>query len=119
MLPHLGASTVEAEDNCAIMVADQVRDYLENGTIHHSVNFPEVTMPRNGGPRLAIVNANVPHMIERISQAISAAGINILDMINKSRGEIACTLVDTNSPVPDTVVAQIAEVQGVLSTRVL
>ena len=119
MLPHLGASTAEAEENCAIMVADQVRDYLENGTIHNSVNFPEVTMPRNGGPRLAIVNANVPHMIERISKAISGAGINIMDMLNKSRGEIACTLVDTDSTVSAEVMAQIAGVQGVLSVRVL
>ncbi|MCC8986736.1 MAG: 3-phosphoglycerate dehydrogenase family protein [Candidatus Contendobacter sp.] len=119
MLPHLGASTAEAEDNCAIMVADQVRDYLENGIVHNSVNFPEVVMPRNGGPRLAIVNANVPHMIERISKAISTAGINIVDMINKSRGEIACTLVDTAAPVSAAVVAQIAEVQGVLNVRAL
>ncbi len=119
MLPHLGASTGEAEENCAIMVADQVRDYLENGTIHNSVNFPEMIMPRNGGPRLAIVNANVPHMIERISKAISGAGINILDMLNKSRGEIACTLVDTASPVSPEVIAQIADTQGVLGVRAL
>ena len=119
MLPHLGASTGEAEDNCAIMVADQVRDYLENGTVHNSVNFPEMTMPRNGGPRLAIVNANVPHMIERISKAISGAGVNIQDMLNKSRGDIACTLVDTAAAVPDAAVAQIAETEGVLSVRVI
>jgi len=119
MLPHLGASTAEAEDNCAVMVADQVRDYLESGTVHNSVNFPEMVMPRNGGPRLAIVNANVPHMIERISKAISGAGINILDMLNKSRGDIACTLVDTADPVVDEVVAQIADTQGVLSVRAL
>jgi D-3-phosphoglycerate dehydrogenase / 2-oxoglutarate reductase len=119
MLPHLGASTAEAEDNCAIMVADQIRDYLESGTVHNSVNFPEMAMPRNGGPRLAIVNANVPHMIERISKAISEAGINIVDMLNKSRGDIACTLVDTAAPVSDEVVAQIAAVEGVLSVRVL
>ena len=119
MLPHLGASTGEAEDNCAIMVADQVRDYLENGTVHHSVNFPEVVMPRNGSARLAIVNANVPHMIERISKAISGAGINIQDMLNKSRGDIACTLVDTAEPVPEAAVAQIASVEGVLNVRAL
>ncbi len=76
-------------------------------------------MPRNGGPRLAIVNANVPHMIERISNAISTAGINILDMLNKSRGEIACTLVDIDGAAPETVVAQIAQIQGVLSVRTL
>ena len=119
MLPHLGASTAEAEDNCAVMVADQVRDYLESGTVHNSVNFPEMAMPRNGGPRLAIVNANVPHMIERISKAISGAGINILDMLNKSRGDIACTLVDTAAPVSAEVVAQIAGIEGVLNVRVL
>jgi len=119
MLPHLGASTGEAEDNCAIMVADQVRDYLESGAIHNSVNFPEVTMPRNGGPRLVIVNANVPHMIERISKAISGAGVNIQDMLNKSRGDIACTLVDTAALVPTEAVAQIAAIEGVLSVRVL
>ncbi|MBK7541363.1 MAG: 3-phosphoglycerate dehydrogenase [Candidatus Competibacteraceae bacterium] len=119
MLPHLGASTGEAEENCAIMVADQVRDYLENGTIHNSVNFPEMVMPRNGGPRLAIVNANVPHMIERISKAISGAGINIMDMLNKSRGDIACTLVDTAASVPEAAVVQIADIEGVLGVRVL
>ena len=118
-LPHLGAATAEAEDNCAIRVADQVRDYLENGIVHNSVNFPEVVMPRNGGPRLAIVNANVPHMIERISKAISTAGINIVDMLNKSRGEIACTLVDTAAPISPEIVAQIAEVQGVLNVRAI
>ncbi len=119
MLPHLGASTAEAEDNCAIMVADQIRDYLENGLVHNSVNFPEVAMPRNGGPRLVIVNANVPHMIERISKAISGAGVNIQDMLNKSRGDIACTLVDTAAAVPDAAVAQIAATEGVLSVRVI
>lgn len=119
MLPHLGASTAEAEDNCAIMVADQVRDYLESGTVHNSVNFPEVAMPRSGRPRLAIVNANVPHMIERISKAISGAGINIQDMLNKSRGDVACTLLDTAAPVSAEVVAQIADIQGVLSVRTL
>lgn len=119
MLPHLGASTGEAEDNCAVMVADQLRDYLENGTVHNSVNFPEVAMPRNGSARLAIVNANVPHMIERISKAISGAGVNIQDMLNKSRGDIACTLVDTAEPVPEVAVAQIASVEGVLNVRSL
>ena len=102
-----------------IMVADQVRDYLESGTVHNSVNFPEVAMPRSGRPRLAIVNANVPHMIERISKAISGAGINIQDMLNKSRGDVACTLLDTAAPVSAEVVAQIADIQGVLSVRTL
>jgi len=118
-LPHLGASTKEAEENCAIMVADQVRDYLENGAVRHSVNFPEIDMPRNGGHRLLVVNANVPHMIERISSAISNANLNILDMLNRSRGEIACTLVDVNSSIPQTVVDEIKTKDGVLTVRIL
>ncbi len=118
-LPHLGASTKEAEENCAIMVADQVRDYLENATVRHSVNFPEIDMPRNGGHRLLVVNANVPHMIERISSAISNANLNIIDMLNRSRGEIACTLVDVNSSIPQTVVDEIKTTDGVLTVRTL
>jgi D-3-phosphoglycerate dehydrogenase len=118
-LPHLGASTKEAEENCAIMVADQVRDYLENATVRHSVNFPEIDMPRNGGHRLLVVNANVPHMIERISSAISNANLNIIDMLNRSRGEIACTLVDVNSSIPQAVVDEIKTTEGVLTVRIL
>jgi D-3-phosphoglycerate dehydrogenase len=119
-LPHLGASTEEAEENCAIMVADQVREYLENGTVQNSVNFPEMIMPRsNEGYRLLVVNSNIPHMIERISMAIANANINILDLLNKSRGELACTLVDTASPVPESVVNAIAQTEGVLAVRAL
>ena len=118
-LPHLGASTKEAEENCAVMVADQVRDYLENGTVRHSVNFPEIDMPRNGGHRLLVINANVPHMIERISSAISKANLNIIDMLNRSRGEIACTLVDVNRSIPQTVVDEIKTKDGVLTVRTL
>jgi len=118
-LPHLGASTQEAEDNCAVMVADQVRDYLEHGAVHNSVNFPEMAMPRNGGHRLLVVNSNVPHMIERISMAIANANINILDMLNRSRNEIACTLVDTQVPVPEAVIKTIAATEGVLTVRSL
>lgn len=119
-LPHLGASTQEAEDNCAIMVADQVREYLENGTVQNSVNFPDMMMARNSeAHRLLIVNSNIPHMIERISSAIANANINILDMLNRSRGEIACTLMDVASPVPESVVAEIGTTEGVLAVRVL
>ena len=116
-LPHLGASTNEAEENCAIMVANQVRDYLENGSVHNSVNFPEMDMPRNGKDRLLVVNANVPHMIERISAAIAHAGLNIVDLLNKSRDNIACTLVDVNSAIPETVVDEICSKEGVLMVR--
>ncbi len=119
-LPHLGASTGEAEENCAIMVAEQVRDYLENGAIRNSVNFPQMDMPRNGkGCRLLVVNSNVPHMIERISSAIASVDLNILDMLNRSRGDIACTLVDLECPLPRSVMDAIAETQGVLSVRIL
>ena len=119
-LPHLGASTQEAEENCAVMVADQVRNYLEHGAVHNSVNFPEMDMPRsNGGYRLLVVNSNIPHMIERISTAIAKADINILDLLNRSRGEIACTLVDLECPVPEAVVQAIAATEGVLTVRTL
>lgn len=118
-LPHLGASTGEAEENCAVMVAEQLRDFLENGNIRNSVNFPEMQMPRGEGYRLLVANANVPHMIERISAAISRVDINILDLLNRSRGEIACTLMDTASPVPNSVLDEITAIDGVLTARVL
>jgi len=118
-LPHLGASTKEAEENCAVMVADQVRDYLEFGTIHNSVNFPEIEMPRNGGHRLLVVNSNVPHMIERISSVISNTNLNIQDMLNRSRGQIACTLVDVDNPIPTSMAEELKAKEGVLTVRIL
>lgn len=119
-LPHLGASTEEAEQNCAIMVADQLRDYLEHGNVRNSVNFPELVMPRpNGGDRLAVVNANVPNMLGQISTTLAEAGINIADMFNKSRGELAYTLVDVNGEIPDAVAERIDAISGVLKVRVL
>ena len=118
-LPHLGASTQEAEDNCAIMVADQVRDFLENGNIRNSVNFPEVVMPRTDGARLAIANSNVPNMVGQISTALAEAGLNIKDLLNKSKGEVAYTLVDVEGEISDVVVEQIKAIDGVLSVRVL
>jgi D-3-phosphoglycerate dehydrogenase len=99
-LPHLGASTREAEDNCAVMVADQVRDYLEHGNIVNAVNFPDVVMAREAAYRVGIANANVPNMLGQISTAMAKAGLNIHNMLNKSRGEMAYTLVDVDSPVP-------------------
>ncbi len=118
-LPHLGASTLEAEDNCAIMVAEQVRDFLENGNIRNSVNFPEVVMPRNGGYRIAIANANVPNMVGQISTAMAKAGLNIIDLLNKSRGDLAFTLADVESAIPDSVLQEIAKIDGVLAVRTL
>jgi D-3-phosphoglycerate dehydrogenase len=116
-LPHLGASTREAEENCAIMVAEQVRDYLESGNISNSVNFPDVSLSRSEGFRLAVVNRNVPNMVGQISTDLGRAGLNILDMINKSRGDMAYTLVDVDAEVPDSTVRAIAEIDGVLAVR--
>ncbi|RFC34166.1 MAG: D-3-phosphoglycerate dehydrogenase [Candidatus Nitrotoga sp. MKT] len=116
-LPHLGASTQEAEDNCAVMVAEQVRDYLEHGNLNNTVNFPTVNMPRESSFRIAIANANVPNMLGQISTALAGAGINIHNMINKSRGEMAYTLVDTDIATPSEMIAQIAAIPGVLMVR--
>jgi len=118
-LPHLGASTREAEDNCAIMVADQLRDYLENGDIRNAVNFPDVAMARESPFRVGIANANVPNMLGQISTAMAQAGLNIHTMLNKSKGEMAYTLVDVDSAVPPRVTEQIAGIKGVLAVRYL
>jgi D-3-phosphoglycerate dehydrogenase len=118
-LPHLGASTREAEDNCAIMVADEVRDYLENGNVRNSVNFPKVYLKRYVGYRLCVANANVPNMLGQISTTLAEAGHNIADMINKSRGDLAYTLVDTESRIDQECIDKIAATEGVLSVRVL
>jgi D-3-phosphoglycerate dehydrogenase / 2-oxoglutarate reductase len=118
-LPHLGASTREAEDNCAIMVVDQVRDYLEHGNLQNAVNFPDAQMPREAPYRLAIANANVPDMLGSISHALGRRKINIHNMLNKSKGEMAYTLVDADSPVPTEVIKELSQLNGVLSVRYL
>jgi len=118
-LPHLGASTEEAEENCAIMVADQVADYLENGNILNSVNFPNIAMPRESGFRLAIANANVPNMLGQISTTLAEAGLNIQNMVNKSRGDLAFTLVDVGSAVPQAAIDKLTAIGGVLRVRYL
>ena len=118
-LPHLGASTREAEDNCAVMVADQLRDYLEHGNITNAVNFPNVSMERESRFRVAIANANVPNMLGQISTAMAHAGLNIHNMVNKSRGDMAYTLVDVDSPVGDQVIAALKAIDGVLAVRYL
>ena len=118
-LPHLGASTREAEENCAVMVAMQLRDYLEHGNIANAVNFPAVNMARESKYRVAISNANVPNMLGQISTGMAQAGLNIHNMVNKSRGEMAYTLVDVDSPVQADVLARLAAIDGVLSVRYL
>ena len=102
-----------------MMVADQVTDYLQNGNIRNSVNFPGISMPRGSGYRLAIANANVPNMLGQISTALATAGLNINNMTNKSRGELAFTLVDVETEVPQAVIDQLTAIQGVLRVRYL
>jgi D-3-phosphoglycerate dehydrogenase / 2-oxoglutarate reductase len=118
-LPHLGASTREAEDNCAVMVADQVREYLEHGNVRNAVNFADTVMPRESAFRVAIANANVPNMVGQISTAMARAGLNIHNMLNKSRGDMAYTLVDVDSAVPASLVAELSAIGGVLAVRYL
>jgi D-3-phosphoglycerate dehydrogenase len=119
-LPHLGASTAEAEENCAVMVADQIRDWLENGNVSNSVNFPEISLPRTeDGHRIAVVNSNVPNMLGQISTDLAEAGLNIIDMLNKSRGDIAVTLIDVDGPPSEQAIQRIADIDGVLSVRCL
>jgi D-3-phosphoglycerate dehydrogenase len=118
-LPHLGASTGEAEDNCAVMVADQVREFLEHGNIVNAVNFPNVSMSRESPFRVGIANANVPNMVGQISTAIAQAGLNIHNMMNKSKGEMAYTIVDVDSPANDQLISHLAAISGVLALRYL
>lgn len=116
-LPHLGASTEEAEENCAVMVVDQVRDFLEHGQVRNAVNFPDVVVPRATPFRLVCANANVPNMLTRISEAFGRAGLNIHDMVNMSRGNLAYTVVDLDAPVPDDVLDQLRALDGVMMAR--
>ena len=119
-LPHLGASTREAEESSAAMAADELRDYLVDGVIRNSVNFPNAALPRTESRRrLAIANANVPNMVGQISTMVGEAGLNIGDLLNSSRGELAYTLVDVDGEIPDSLVAAIAALDGVLSARVI
>jgi D-3-phosphoglycerate dehydrogenase / 2-oxoglutarate reductase len=119
-LPHLGASTGEAEENCAVMVAEQVRDFLENGNIRNSVNYPEAVLPRvPNTTRVAIANSNVPNMVGQISTCLAGARLNIADLLNKSRGGYAYTLIDTDGVVAPEVLARIGAIEGVLSARIL
>ena len=118
-LPHLGASTTEAEDNCAVMIAKQIKEYLENGNIINSVNFPDAKMPRAGKERLAITHRNVPNMVRQITKAIAEEEANIVDMLNKSKGEFAYTLIDIEEEISNTVIENIKKVDGILKVRAL
>jgi D-3-phosphoglycerate dehydrogenase / 2-oxoglutarate reductase len=119
-LPHLGASTGEAEENCAVMVADQVRDFLENGNIRNSVNYPEAVLPRAPNTtRLAIANSNVPNMVGQVSTCLAGAKINIAELLNKSRGEYAYTLVDAEGAIGDDLLTKIRSIEGILTARIV
>jgi D-3-phosphoglycerate dehydrogenase / 2-oxoglutarate reductase len=119
-LPHLGASTGEAEENCAIMAAEQIRDFLENGNIRNSVNYPEAVLPRMPNTtRIAIANSNVPNMVGQISTSLAGQKINIADLLNKSRGEVAYTLIDVDGEVSASLLAAIRRIDGVLSARIV
>lgn len=119
-LPHLGASTGEAEENCAVMVAETLRDFLENGNVRHSVNFPEAVLPRtNGWCRIAIANDNVPNMVGQISTCLASVKLNIADLLNKSRGELAYTLIDTDDAIPPGILDRIRGIEGVLAARIV
>ena len=119
-LPHLGASTVEAERNCAVMAADELRDFLESGQVRHSVNFPDAVMDRaEGTHRLVIVNRNVPNIVGQVSTIVAEAGRNIANMLNRSRGDLAITLVDVEGPVDAEGVDRLRLIDGVLSARVI
>ncbi len=118
-LPHLGASTFEAEDNCATMVVDQIMDFLENGNIRNAVNFPDISLPWIEGYRIVISNQNIPHMVSQISTFLADAELNIIDLINKSQADIAFTMIDVDSEVPGKTLQQIQSIHGVLSARLI
>lgn len=119
LMPHIGASTEEAEDNCAVMAADQLRDFLENGNIKNSVNFPQISLERNGGVRLAIVNENVPGMLGKIMSVLADKNINVLDMLNKSRDDIAYNLIDIESAPDEATIAEIRAIQHVTKAWII
>jgi D-3-phosphoglycerate dehydrogenase len=119
-LPHLGASTVEAEENCAVMIVNQVREFLEKGTITNSVNFPALEMPPNeNATRLAISNKNIPNMVAQISSELALQKLNIISLLNKSRDEVAYTLIDVSGDVTDDLLQSIMKIAGVLQVRKL
>jgi D-3-phosphoglycerate dehydrogenase / 2-oxoglutarate reductase len=118
-IPHLGASTEEAEENCAIMVANQLIDFLENGNIKNSVNFPNIFLERNGGFRLAFSNRNVPKMLNQVLSVLADRNINVIDMINKSRGDAAYNVIDIEQEPTAELVQALEEIDGVIKVRTL
>ena len=119
LMPHIGASTAEAEENCAIMAADQLKDFLENGNIHNSVNYPPTKMSRNGGSRITFSNNNVPKVLGSVLSILADSEINVVDMVNKSRGEIAYNIIDVEGDISTQLKEKIAQVDGVMRVRLL
>ncbi len=119
LMPHIGASTEEAEENCAVMAADQLMDYLENGNIRNSVNFPPTKMARNGGTRITFANSNVPKVLGSVLAVLADAELNVVDMVNKSRGEIAYNIIDVEGDIDADIEEAIAAVEGVIRLRVI
>ena len=119
-IPHLGASTKESETNCAIMAVEQVKDFLENGNIKNSVNFPEAFMDRNGGCRILIANKNVPNMVSQISSVLASEGINIDNMLNKKYGEIAYNIIDVaQDNINESVKTKLKAIEGIFMVRLI
>ncbi len=116
-LPHLGASTFEAEENCAIMVIENIKDYIENGNINFSVNFPDAVMSRKKASRITIANKNIPNMVGQITTYLASAKLNIEDLLNKSNGNLAYTIIDLDKNVSDEVINQINSIEGVIKLR--
>jgi D-3-phosphoglycerate dehydrogenase len=119
LMPHIGASTDEAEDNCAIMAAEQLRDFLENGNICNSVNFPTLQLERVSGCRLSVTNENVPRILGSVLSILADENINVIDMLNKSRDEVAYNLIDISSHVADQVLEKMRSLDGVINVRLI
>lgn len=117
LMPHIGASTEEAEENCAVMAADQLKDFLENGNIYNSVNYPPTKMSRNGGSRMTFTNSNVPKVLGQVLSVLADANLNVVDMVNKSRGEIAYNIIDIEGDIDEAVIDKVASVDGVMRVR--
>ena len=119
LMPHIGASTDEAEENCAVMAADQLKDFLENGNIYNSVNYPPTKMSRNGGSRMTFTNSNVPKVLGQVLSVLADANLNVVDMVNKSRGEIAYNIIDIEGDIDEAVIGKVASVDGVMRVRLI
>ena len=119
LMPHIGASTEEAEENCAVMAANQLMDFLENGNIRNSVNYPQIKMSRNGGTRITFTNKNVPKILGSVLSVLADANLNVVDMVNKSREDIAYNIIDVEGNIDDSIKSSIAGVDGVVSVRII